>query len=59
MTATAEGFLVNQSSQGNFNPNPHPKYSVCLSLLDLLFQVSPKFKFKFQELQKTLKLTEF
>jgi protein TIF31 len=59
ITAIAEGFLVNQSSQGNFNPNAHSKYSVCLSLLDLLFQISPKFKAKFQELQKSLRLTEF
>ena len=48
VTATVEGFFVNQSSQGNFNPNSNHKYSVCLSLLDLLFQVSQKFKLKFQ-----------
>ena len=59
ITATAEGFMVNQSSQGNFNANTQSKYPVCLSLLDLLFQLSPKFKAKFQELQKSLRLTEF
>ena len=59
LTANYHGFYVNQSTQGNFNPNPHPKYVSCFSLLDLLLQISPKFKLKFFELQKTMKLTEF
>jgi protein TIF31 len=48
ITANSEGFLVNQSNQGNFNPNCNPKYPACLSLLDLILQISPKFKARFQ-----------
>jgi protein TIF31 len=57
ITASSEGFFVNQSTQNNFNPNPHTKFSSSISLLDLLMQVSPKFKTKFQELQKGMKIT--
>jgi protein TIF31 len=47
VTASSEGFFVNQSNQGNFNPNSNLKYPLSLSLLDLLMNVSPKFKLKF------------
>lgn len=59
ITANSEGFFVNQSSQGSFNPNPNPKFSLCISLIDLLGQLSPKFKMRFQEIQRTAKVTEF
>ena len=48
ITANPEGFFANLSTQGNFNPNPNPKYTPCVSLLDLLNQISPKFKARFQ-----------
>lgn len=59
ITANSYGFYVNQSTQGNFNPHPNPKFSSCISLLDLLFQISPKFKTKFQDVLKGVKVSEF
>jgi len=57
ITASVDGFFVNLSHQNNFNPNPNPKYSINISLLDLLMQISPKFKSKFQSTLKSIKIT--
>jgi len=48
VTASSEGFFVNQSTQNCFNPNQNTKYFICISLIDLIAQLSPKFKTRFQ-----------
>lgn len=64
ITGHAEGFFLNQSNNSHFNPNISTKCSkIYISLLDLLYAVSPKFKEMFkncvtklkdQEVQKSL-----
>lgn len=64
ITAHSEGFYLNQSTSSHFNPSISPKNSkIYISLLDLLYSVSPKFKEMFksclnklkdQEVQKSL-----
>lgn len=45
ITGHAEGFFLNQSTSTHFNPNISAKHSkMFISLLDLLYVVSPKFK---------------
>jgi protein TIF31 len=45
LTGHAEGFFLNQSSNSHFNPNISTKHSkIFISLLDLLYCISPKFK---------------
>lgn len=57
ITASVDGFYVNLSHQNHFNPNPNSKYSSHISFLDLLQQISPKFKCQFQLALKNTKIT--
>ena len=45
ITGHAEGFFLNQSTNAHFNPAISTKNSkIYISLMDLLYAVSPKFK---------------
>jgi len=56
ITGHAEGFFLNQSSSSHFNPNISSKNSkIYISLLDLLYSISPKFKEMFKTCLNKLK----
>lgn len=58
ITAHSEGFFLNQSTNTHFNPNPSTKHSkVFISLLDLLYTISPKFKELFRSTIAKIKQT--
>ncbi|XP_078083503.1 clustered mitochondria protein homolog [Mustelus asterias] len=52
ITASTRGFYINQSTVDLFNPKPGSPSLLCHSLLELLNQISPKFKKNFATLQK-------